>query len=240
MNYKFAPYSVSKIDCFTSCPKKFEFRYIIKPEVKQSFYHLEKGTLWHSIIEHVLKRKVKDFKKPNFNELVDKDYLQEFSKCLNFVKSQFFLPYLHDIMTFKQLIEQKFTIFENGTVDLEFRNNALFRGVIDLLQHEDNFLAHVIDWKTGGKDLNSLINFPKSSFQLDVYAYVVNKLLNPPKILGKYVFVEHEYEQIVENFNHMETWREIMYNIETIESTKEFIRNKSKLCNYCEYQSLCN
>lgn len=66
--YKFKPYSVSKIETYLSCPKKFEWLYITKPSIKFPQKHKEKGILWHSIIEHAIKRNIKNFKKPNFVE----------------------------------------------------------------------------------------------------------------------------------------------------------------------------
>ena len=45
MNFKYLPYSVSKIECFQGCNKKFWFRYIEKPQINISVKHFEKGKL---------------------------------------------------------------------------------------------------------------------------------------------------------------------------------------------------
>lgn len=236
--YKYLPYSASKIELFQNCPKKFEWKYIVKPPINISVKMFEKGKLWHSIIEHVLKRSKTKFQKPNFKELSDKEYITELSQAVNFVKSKFFLPYLQDIMQFKQLIEQPFAITENGTVELIKGFNHFFMGYIDLLQYNDHEVQ-VVDWKTGGNSIKQLQRFPKSTFQLDVYGYVAHKLFAPKYLKGKYVYVELEYEHTLNNFNHMETWREILWQVNKIEKCEKFERKESNLCDWCEYRGIC-
>lgn len=145
---------------------------------------------------------------------------------------------MQDIMLYKQLLEQRFFIDTNGNVSFTNKSNVLFKGFIDLLQFDDSEV-HVIDWKTGGKSKENLQRFPKTTFQLDVYAYVAQKIFNPKRMIGKYVYVEHEYEHVVTNFNPRETWREILWNIEEIEKTEIFNRNENVLCDWCDYRGLC-
>lgn len=238
MDYKYLPYSVSKIECFQTCPKKFEWKYIIKPKINLSVKHFEKGKLWHSIIEHVLKRNTEKFQKPDFKELLDKEYLLELSNSIKFVKSPFFLPYLQDIMEFKQLIEQPFAIDPNGNVEFIRDFKAFFMGYIDLLQYNDHE-AQVIDWKTGGQSIEKVQRNQKSNFQLEVYGYVAHKKFNPKYLSGKYVYVELEHDYTLNNFNHMETWREILYWVEQIEKCTEFEKRPNNLCDWCEFVGMC-
>ncbi|MFW6311771.1 MAG: PD-(D/E)XK nuclease family protein [Nanoarchaeota archaeon] len=42
---KYNPYSVSKIETFESCKRKFKLQYIDKIKVPDIRYHLEKGKL---------------------------------------------------------------------------------------------------------------------------------------------------------------------------------------------------
>ncbi|MDY0215185.1 MAG: PD-(D/E)XK nuclease family protein [Bacilli bacterium] len=235
---KYSPYSVSKIECYLSCPKKFEYCYITKPKIKSSFKHLEKGNLWHTLIEHAIKRTTKDFKKPFLKELNHEEYLKELSSCLRFLKSNFFLPYLQDIMVYKQITEQRFSIDKNGKVFLDNIQNPMLKGFIDLIEFNDHEVQ-IIDWKTGGKSKENIEKYPKSKFQLEVYAYIAQMIYKPTKLTAKYVYVEHEVEKIFTNFNPRETWREITWNIETIENDKEFKRNESVLCDWCDFRGLC-
>ena len=85
-----------------------------------------------------MKRKLKEFKKPYLKELTHEDYLRELANCLKFLKGPTFLVYMQDIMIYKQLIEQEFSILEDGTVKLSKEANPLFRGYIDLLQFNDH------------------------------------------------------------------------------------------------------
>ena len=141
-------------------------------------------------------------------------------------------------MEFKQLIEQPFAITENGDVELVKGFKHFFMGYIDLLQYNDHE-AQVIDWKTGGDSVEKLQRFPKSSFQLDVYGYVANKLFGPKYLKGKYVYVELEHEYTLNNFNHMETWREILWQVDQIEKCETFERKENNLCDWCEYRGIC-
>ena len=43
---KYRPYSYSKINTYTSCPKKFDFKYIQKIKVKTEMKHLNKGKFY--------------------------------------------------------------------------------------------------------------------------------------------------------------------------------------------------
>lgn len=45
---------------------------------------------------------------------------------------------MQDIMIYKQLIEQEFSILEDGSVKLSKEAGPLFRGYIDLLQFNDH------------------------------------------------------------------------------------------------------
>ena len=235
---KFAPYSVSKIQCFEQCPKKFEYNYIQKIKTPRSFYHLEKGSLWHSLIEHKIKNNIKQFKKPKFKELSELDYLNELANCVKFIKSKFFsTDYLDSQMFYSQKTEQYFCIDENGKCSFTKQKKPMMRGYIDLIQYCD-YDAEVIDWKTGGKKQN-LTRFPKSNFQLDIYAYVVNQILGLEKITGKYVFVEHEYEQIKTNFNYLQIWNDLIEKINKIESTEVFEPKEQVLCDWCEFRGIC-
>lgn len=190
------------------------------------------------MIELALKRKTKEFKKPALKELSHEDYLRELANCLKFLKGNTFLVYLQDIMIYKQLIEQRFSILEDGTVSLENLKDPLFKGFIDLLQYNDHEVK-ITDWKTGGKSIENIERFPKSRFQLDVYMYVAQNIFNPTTMKASYAYVEHDYEKIFTNFNPRETWREILWNIETIENDTRFERNETNLCDYCDYRGIC-
>ena len=234
---KFTPYSVSKIQTYLQCPKRFEFCYIIKQPIVQSFYHLEKGLLWHSLIEHKLSNTINNFNKPNFKELSQKQYLFELSNCIKFIKSEFFNKYLNS--QYNQITEQYFCIDNNFNCYFDkSKKDILFRGYIDLIQY-NNIYAEVIDWKTGGKSLTKIKKYPKDNFQLDVYAYVINSICNIDNIIGKYVFVEHKYEQTKQSFNFSNIKEYIIEIINKIENIEKFERKESILCDWCDYRGWC-
>lgn len=230
---KYNPYSVSKIECYLQCPKKFEFQYIIKPKVKQSWFHLEKGKLWHKLIELKLQDKVNEFKKPKFNELTHKDYISELNNIKLFFQSNIFDSYRNPIW-YNQKFEYYFCI--NEKFEQCKKKDGLILGYVDLLQIcGGDYDIEIIDWKTG--KLNK--SYPKSTFQLDVYACVMRKLFNIDKITGKYVYVEHDYEQVKKDFDYDKIWNDVLNTIHEIENCKEFKHKDQILCNWCPYYDLC-
>ena len=67
----------------------------------------------------------------------------------------------------------------------------------------------------------------------------MNKLYNIDKIVGKYVYVEHDYEQIKESFDYNDIWETLLETIYKIENCKEFECKYSVLCNWCPFYDLC-
>jgi putative RecB family exonuclease len=230
---KFAPYSVSKIELYNKCPKAFKYRYIDKIKTPMKFYHLEKGSLWHKLIEYKLQDKLNEFKKPKFKELTNEDYLQQLKDIKSFFTSNIFKEYYTS--NYNKQYEQYFTINEDGSVSNKKTKYTLMLGYIDFnMYNEDS--VFVIDWKTGKKPHE---NYPKSDFQLDIYAYYMYIKYNITNIISKYCFVEHNYEQTKDKFNFNKIWKDLNNNINKIERDSLFMTKESPLCDWCEFQTHC-
>ena len=100
-NYKYLPYSFSKISTYKQCAKKFEFQYILKPatDVEVNKFHLEKGDLVHLLIENVLKGTISTFKPPKYDFLTSENIKEIYSLVIKFCKSEFFLRYKKSKLT---------------------------------------------------------------------------------------------------------------------------------------------
>ena len=64
-----------------------------------------------------------------------------------------------------------------------------------LLLDKKNSVCYLYDWKTGGKDIDTLERFPKDTFQLEMYSAWVLDRFDIDHVYAGYVFVEHEYIQ---------------------------------------------
>jgi CRISPR/Cas system-associated exonuclease Cas4 (RecB family) len=77
--------------------------------------------------------------------------------------------------------------------------------------------------------------------QLLFYAIYFFEKYKLEKIVISFIYVEHNLENILElNINYLDNYKkELLLNIKTIEEDLVFCAKKSKLCDYCEFQELC-
>ena len=240
--FRFAPYSFSKIDTYHFCPKKFEYNYIIKPDIeKEPNEILEKGTLFHSFLEYAIVDKLDKFKlnESEYKALDSKKIDEVIIKVEKFLKSKLYKK-------IKRLKGEKFTEYEfflNKKLKPTLKEEkALIRGFIDLLIYdEEERIAYIFDWKTGGKSKENLIRFPKPNRQLKLYSLWALQALDIDEVLTGFVYVEQDhiaqYEFFKEDLSQLK--EEFTNLIESIEETEIFIKKESVLCDWCDFKSLC-
>jgi RecB family exonuclease len=237
MYYKFTPYSVSKIECFEQCPMKFKFIYIDKIKVKSKQYHLQKGKTWHKLIELKLFNKIKEYKNHNYLEYTIKEFYKDLPKIKKLFKSDNF-KYFYN---YKNIICEQYFVIDKDLncyfTDIP-KENILLKGYIDYIGYNDNKLD-IIDWKTGGKSKESILKYPKSFFQLNIYQYVCSKIFNNKNIKSGYFYIEHDLLVKNENFNLNITEESFLDKIDKIENAKFFNKNESALCYWCDYRTIC-
>jgi len=234
---KYSPYSITKFECYDQCRRKFKYRYIDKIKPPIDMYAIERGRLWHDIIEKKINGDICNFIKPQFECLTDEQYRQELQNIINFVKTDTFVKYYYSKLD--KLTEQKFYIDIDGDPYLAKPYEYVFTGTADLLLFNDEILQ-VVDWKTGGKSIEKLKRFPKNTFQLDIYSYAFANLFNIfENVVSKFCFVEFGYEQKVVGITP-NIWKYTYRKIEEIEENKNFDKNITKLCDYCEFRNLCD
>ncbi len=136
MNYRFAPYSFSKINLFKKCPKAYQLRYIDQlPSLK--WPHLEFGKAVHSAVES-------RFLGKGENPLAVLDFDDQLLAEEMVGKAMDYAAF-NDVI----LIEQPIAVDE-ALLPVPFDDPAaFFRGMVDLLLRTAEGHYELVDLKTG-------------------------------------------------------------------------------------------
>jgi CRISPR/Cas system-associated exonuclease Cas4 (RecB family) len=215
---KFAPYSYSRISTFVTCPRKFKYSYIDKIEVqKEPSEALIKGSAVHELLEHYPNNLPEHEK---YKPIVDKFAETLIGKY---------------VLNRKSMREFDFGL----TADLKpcdyWAEECMFRGSIDCIITDDMLV--LVDYKTGKyKDIKW-----QSFDQLMFYAIYFFKRYTLDSISIRYLYVEHDSDNsLILQRKYLNNYiKELMDNINNIESCEDFIKKESKLCDYCDYQEFC-
>jgi CRISPR/Cas system-associated exonuclease Cas4 (RecB family) len=222
----YSPYSYSKLDTYKGCPLKFKFRYIDKifPKVDQT--HLEKGKFVHFLIETYPKWDYSKYE-CSISEELKKYYCEK-------LKEQCSIGELKKILNLPTLgLEVPFGLDEKLKPTNYYDSDRVLGGYIDRLSLGDNCLI-ITDYKTGKvKEYQYFSN----DHQIVLYAVWAFKVFNFDKIIGKYVYVDHdEVREFHFDRKYLANYsKAIGKNIVSIEKEKDFKPNVSVLCNHCEY-----
>lgn len=225
---KYNPYSYSKIQTFESCAMKFKYQYIDKIKVDIDNKALRKGIMVHRMLE----KNSYDIKFFNSN-VIDDDYLEAKNIFENFKKNSKYYN------KFKSKNEVDFSIsqgFENTTSF--FDKTSLIRGKIDYVYFDDDGVLNIVDFKTGKyRTLEE-----QSENQLKLYAifiFLKNEKIN--EIKCSYDYVEHnKIETILFKREFLEEYKKTFNDyFNKIESTQEFKKNISPLCDWCNFKEHC-
>lgn len=192
----------------------------------------EKNLDLDSIIKYFIDLWIKDYKlniKIVKENLKSEDYL---NKGINFLIN-YFIKY----SPFKDnTIETEKKIY----VSLDENEEYMLIGYIDRLVHnKETNIFEIHDYKTGS--LKSQRELDKDR-QLAIYSLgIKDSFENVHKIKLVWHFFESNQEltseRTIEQLQNLKN--EILNLIKKIELTKEFLTNKSNLCNWCEYKSKC-
>ena len=115
--------------------------------------------------------------------------------------------------------------------------NAMFRGIIDFVTIKNDVLF-LVDWKTGKykeqhyQDYNQLLFYS---------IYFFEKCKNVDNINISYVYVEHDIEnELVLERRFLENYKKELINIiRSLENDTNFVKNESKLCDWCPFKQHC-
>ena len=233
---KFSPYSISKSECYVSCPKHFDLKYIQKIKVPfKANVALYKGNYIHQIIENNYDYNT-EFKTNEVFKETDKERAASLTKIFEDSDlGKFYKTKAHN-PTAKH--EEKFGFkIVNGGLEVcgYWDKKCWYRGAIDF-NFKENGIIFNVDWKSG-KDKSQDENFGIT--QSKMYAiYLMLKNPHVNVIISKFVFIEHCTEKtIIYRRENMKNYIKDFYDITSkIENATQYPPKTSALCNWCDYQ----
>jgi len=247
-------YSHSKLSTFEQCRLKFKYRYIDKIKTTSTSIESFLGKIVHDTLQWLyLKIKSKE-KIPTIDELI-KYYADRWQE-----------NYKQDIIIVKKTLTTKdyfnkgveFLInyytknhpFDDNTLEVEKRivitfgesGGYIIQGFIDRLVYnlkKNEYEIH--DYKTSNflPTQESLDN----DRQLALYSLAIKDLFGKDKNVALiWHFLAHNIKIHSRRTNEQleQLKKETIELIKKIESTTEFPSNKSVLCDWCEYNSICS
>ena len=176
--------SYSKINSYYECPFKFYCNNILKIQEYKDTFDTYLGSLCHYILSKIYNN---DF---DFNQ-VKEEYLT--TNPFNLTNENlFFLNKVLEelkiaIKNIKSL--QKITKYQSIETEKTIEttiNNIKFIGIIDKIMHYNNNIA-LIDYKTGGVDINLSLTPLGLNLQLPTYLFLIKKIYPNSNIVGIYL-----------------------------------------------------
>ena len=243
-------YSHSKLQTFEQCKLKYKLKYIdkIKPPIKGSIEgHL--GSTVHAALEWLYQEIMKS-NLPQLDNVLEK-YLEtwqkNFSEELIIVKKDMTdQDYLNKGVKFLTDYYFKNHPFKDGTLETEKKifikikdTNHSLMGFIDRLVHNkelNRFEIH--DYKTASSLPNQ--EYFENDRQLALYSIAIKEQYKKDVVLTWH-YLNHNVQIFSKRTDNQlnQLLEEIKQLIEEIEKTKEFPANKTILCDWCEYRTIC-
>ena len=247
-----AIYSHSRLSTFEQCPLKYKLRYIdkIKPEIEKTIEaHL--GSAVHETLEWVYNSVIGSNKVPTLDEVINYyaiKWQDEFSNEILIVKKEMSAKdYFNKGIQFLLNYYTKNHPFKDGTIECEKRifieldETTKIQGFIDRLVHNiEKNRYEIHDYKTA----NTLPTQEKmdEDRQLALYSIAIKETYGKDKeVVLIWHYLAHNQKIISKRTNEQleNLKQETKELIKKIESTTIFPHNKSILCDWCEYKTIC-
>ncbi len=246
-------YSHSRLSTFEQCPKKFKYKYLdkLKPEIEKTIEtHL--GSAVHKTLEWIYTNVKENDANLKIDDIIAqyiKEWQKEFSENILIVKKQLTAgDYFNKGVQFLIDYYSKHSPFKDGTIECEKGilieldgEQCKIQGFIDRLVYNlETGEYEVHDYKTAN-------NLPKQEHldkerQLALYSLAIKEIYGEDKeVLLVWHFLAHNKTLTSKRTNKQleNLKKETIELIKKINSTKEFPRNRSVLCDWCEYKNIC-
>ena len=243
--------SVSSIDTFKKCAKKYHYRYIEKVAVDKTKWNFtEFGSCAHRILELFHERADLNTKQSDYSSIMKKcfvDAVKEFDYSV--LNEKVWSPNgdIKGILYLKDLMQEYLDILKRDGMpnviknelaySLDLGDGAIIRGYIDRIDLIGDGVYKVIDYKTSKS--------PKylNDFQLLVYSNAVKQLYpDAKKIVGSYMLLKHGFKEKEYDFSESDLtlcMDDVMKNLDNIRIEKNWAKNPTRLCDWCDYKDLC-
>ncbi len=245
-------YSHSKLSTFEQCKLRYKFRYIDKIKVIETTIEAFLGKTVHSTLEW-LYLQVKENKIPTIEEIINyysENWTEKYKDSIKIIRQnlttkdyfnkgvQFLIDYYFKHKPFK---DNTLEVEKRIVLNLDKEGKYKIQGYIDRLVHNlENNELEIHDYKTA----NSIPTKDKieNDRQLALYSIAIKELFGKEKeVLLIWHYLAHNQKITSRRTNEqLEKLKQDIINlINEIESTTEFPSNKSILCDWCEYKSIC-
>ena len=241
------------MDTFDKCPKKYHYRYIEKLRIdKPAWNFTEFGSCAHLILELFHKRVSRDTNPDEYSKIMSKCFREavcdkQFDPTI--LRSYVWSPdgdkegfeYLKEIsQDYLFLMKEKGLPNVVGVeigYDFELAKGINVRGYIDRIDKISDTHYKVVDYKTS-KSARYL-----KPFQLLVYALAI-KRMHPEveEVSGSFMLLKHGFREIDYSFGTMDienTFNSIIKTAGLIRGAKSWPKKPTRLCDYCDYNSIC-
>ena len=245
-------YSHSRLSTFEKCPKKFKYRYIdkVKPEIEGTIEtHL--GSAVHDTLEWLYTSVKENPTTPTMDEVITyyaNKWQDEFSDEILIVKKRLSSKdYFNKGVQFLIDYYVKHQPFKDGTIECEQKimiqldENTSLQGFIDRLVYNeaaDEYEIH--DYKTANT-LPKQEDMDKDR-QLALYSIAIKEKYGMDKNVKLiWHYLAHNVKIVSKRTNEqlIQLRTDTKALIKKIESTTEWPRGPSILCNWCEFKKRC-
>ena len=233
--------SASSIGTYEKCPKKYHYQYIEKPPIPpQDWSHLEFGKCAHRVLELFHKDLCDNIRDPSeYSGLMKTSFklaLEEFD--MDILKPE--LPALKEVLQvyLNKIMQDGLPQVIANELNFDFKiGEYTVRGFIDRIDKISPGHYKVVDYKTNKN--------PKylSNFQLLLYALAIKEIYKDvEKISGCYVLLKNKCDTLEYSFgeeDYQDTIDKVLRVGKSIDTSVEWEKKPSILCNWCDFQSLC-
>ena len=268
-SYEKTPYdllhtSVSQINTYTKCPKRYFYGYVLglkaPQEEKVEMEITLKGSIMHKAFEIIVNEKIEDIdeiiKKSYEDEEIKKELKNDIYEELFKIdlKSMIvnFLEYIKDIDTTNSKTE--YTIYLDETlqiIDEENPKNYFFKGIIDRIDIDEEI--KIIDYKSSDskKKEEFLAGEKIKDIQLGLYTYWAKQKYDKP-ILASLISFKKGFKEFVKMADNKEDKKAIYYDndyknilknhiFKSVKNIKngEFDYIEEPDCKYCDFRKIC-
>ena len=245
-------YSHSKLSSFEQCRLKFKYRYIDRITVIEKSIEAFLGGIVHNALEWLYKQ-VESNKIPTIDDVITyyaTNWKEKYKPNIIIVKKEFTVKdYFNKGVEFLINYYTTHKPFDDNTLEIEKKiviyldefGEYRLHGFIDRLVHnleKDEYEIH--DYKTAN-------NLPSkeqidNDRQLALYSIAIKDLVGQDKevaLVWHYLAHNKKIHSKRTNEQLEQLKKETLELIKKIESTTEFPYNKTVLCGWCEYKSMC-
>ena len=244
--------SVSSMDTYSKCPKKYHYRYIEKPDIEESKWNFtEFGSCAHRILElfhiEVLNTNPKEDLYPSIMKECFKSGVKEFD--INILEEPTWTPDgdKPGILYLREIIQDYLDhIRSDGMPDVianempfsfKVDGNSIVRGYIDRVDRIGPGEYRVLDYKTS-KNEKYL-----TEFQLLVYAEALNRKFGDVEVVhGSFMLLKHKCKtkDFIFKRSDLERCQKLLVKKASyIESDDTWVKKPTFLCNWCDYKAIC-